>query len=118
MNKIEHVKSSFFSEVKRNFCNKLIVKLDKIINFCAEKKLKREVEKTLNEAEEFKDFSEKFYEHKDNLQLSIEELVSQNNNYKTILEGIHYHYVNENYQEVESIFERLGLKIHKKLKDK
>jgi uncharacterized protein YhdP len=106
----------FLKEKKQIICNKLIVKLDKIINKCSSKNDKLIVEQLLDEAEDIKQFSKKFYENKEILKLSIDELRVQNDNYKTILHGLFIHYKNNNEKEILKIFKLLGYEITKELR--
>lgn len=99
---------NIFLQKKQNFCNKIIIKLDKVISKCSSKKDKQYIENMLDEAEDIKDFSEKFYKNKEILKLGIEELREQNENYKLIIQGLFIHYKNKNDEEIKHIFKLLG----------
>ncbi len=105
-----------FSEIKQNFCNKIIINLDKIISKCSSRKDKQYINNMLDEAEEFKDFSEKFYKNKEILKLGIEELKEQNESYKLIIQGLFIHYKNKNDEEIKHIFKLLGYEFKEEIK--
>lgn len=105
----------FIYELKQNFCRRVIIKLDEIISKCSTKEDKEYIDNMLDEAEEIKTFSKKFYENKEGLKLGIDELRRQNEEYKTIIYGLFFHYKNKNYIEMKKIFDMLGLEIIEEL---
>lgn len=106
----------FIYELKQRFCRKIIIKLDKIISKCCSKEDKEFIDNMLDEAEDIKTFSKKFYENKEVFKLGIDELKRQNDNYQTIIHGLFIHYKNKNDNEIKNIFKLLGYEIKEELK--
>ena len=113
MNQIEFNKLTFCQKVrfrKRNFCNKLINFLDKIITKCADKDDLEAIEKRLDTAEEMENFSEKFYENKDNLEYGINELQTKANKYEWMINELFVLHSRKDFEKMESFFETHGYK--------
>jgi len=119
MNQIEFNKLTFCQKVrfrKRNFCNKLINFLDKIITKCADKNDLDVIERRLDTAEEIESFSEKFYENKDNLEYGINELQEKANKYEWMIKELFVLHCEKNYENMDVLFEAQGYKKINKIK--
>lgn len=101
---------SFIYSIKSKFCNKIIIKLDRIISKCADKKQKEEIDNKLNDLENFQQFSEVFNENKSLLEQGINDLKLTNNLYEQTLKELYFHFTNNDYVEMKRIFNELGLK--------
>lgn len=93
---------------KRRICNKIIIKLDRIIAKCADRKQKEEIDNKLNDLEEFQRFSQVFNENKSLLENGINDLKLTNVFYKETIKELFFHFDKGNYQEVKRIFDELG----------
>ena len=94
--------------IRRRICDNIIIKLDRIISKCADKRQKEEIDNKLNDLEDFQRFSQVFNENKSLLQDGINDLKLTNEYYKETLELIFIHFDSGDYQEVKRIFIKLG----------
>lgn len=112
MKHIEHKSLGLFERIKlskRIFCSKIILKMNSIILFCSLKEDIEKVEKDLNEANEIKQFSQKFNEDKEQLREEILRIRELNLTYKDTLLSLHSAYIEDDYALMNCIFESIGL---------
>lgn len=116
---IEYKDLSFFQKIrviKRNFCNRLIIKLNNIILKCADKKEQEEVEIAHENADNFANFSVQFEENKEKLSMYIGHLKEDNVEYRHLVLNLYDAYCDSDFKRMESIFEAYGLRNRKRLK--
>lgn len=104
-------KQGFFSSIftiKQRFCNKIIIKLDRIIAKCADRKQKEEIDNKLKDLEDFQNFSNVFNKNKSLLEDGINDLKLTNIFYRDTLEQLFFYFNSGNYKEVNRIFSELG----------
>jgi hypothetical protein len=95
--------------LKEQFCRKIIIRLDRIISFCANKQELESINREINNVKTLKNTSEVFVRNKDVLANYIRDLEIQNSKKEEIIALIFLHYTNKNFAELEKIFNDLGL---------
>lgn len=94
---------------KTLFCNKVIRFLATLITKCSAKEEMEEIDKEIENINKFRDFSDSFFQNKDDLQRVIElEIEEKNRAYRVIL-SLHSAILNDDIEQLNSIFRELNL---------
>lgn len=120
MDKLSFNELTFFEKVayrKRLFCAKVIVRLDRIITFCASKQELQEVNEEIQDVKNFKKFSKTFYENKDNLEEKLVDIKNKHRKYENDIYELFCIYSGGNFSKMENIFKKYGLKTDETIKD-